>query len=114
MTLWFPQHALQFWLEQGVAGFAICDTDAAYSEKVKCCSARICILTGNHNLNLQLNVYVSDPDGVERCFQGFQQSGGGEVLLYVQMWIDVIVDVALQSEAERWLKSVSVSLGFWW
>lgn len=29
------QHALRFWLEQGVAGFAICDTDAAYSEKVK-------------------------------------------------------------------------------
>lgn len=28
-------HALRFWLEQGVAGFAICDTDAAYSEKVK-------------------------------------------------------------------------------
>ncbi|XP_039985860.1 4F2 cell-surface antigen heavy chain isoform X2 [Xiphias gladius] len=27
------QHALRFWLEQGVAGFAICDTDAAYSEK---------------------------------------------------------------------------------
>ncbi|XP_018557584.1 4F2 cell-surface antigen heavy chain [Lates calcarifer] len=26
-------HALRFWLEQGVAGFAICDTDAAYSEK---------------------------------------------------------------------------------
>lgn len=30
-----PQHTLRFWLEQGVAGFAICDTDAAYSEKVK-------------------------------------------------------------------------------
>ncbi|TMS07695.1 4F2 cell-surface antigen heavy chain [Larimichthys crocea] len=27
------QHALRFWLEQGVAGFAICDTDAACSEK---------------------------------------------------------------------------------
>ncbi|KAM4565906.1 amino acid transporter heavy chain SLC3A2 [Odontesthes bonariensis] len=27
------QHALRFWLEQGVAGFVICDTDAAYSEK---------------------------------------------------------------------------------
>ncbi|KAK2847261.1 hypothetical protein Q5P01_010260 [Channa striata] len=27
------QHALRFWLEQGAAGFAICDTDAAYSEK---------------------------------------------------------------------------------
>ncbi|KAM4627541.1 amino acid transporter heavy chain SLC3A2 [Polymixia lowei] len=27
------QYALRFWLEQGVAGFAICDTDAAYSEK---------------------------------------------------------------------------------
>ncbi|XP_035536556.1 4F2 cell-surface antigen heavy chain isoform X2 [Morone saxatilis] len=26
-------HALRFWLEQGVDGFAICDTDAAYSEK---------------------------------------------------------------------------------
>ncbi|KAJ4935854.1 hypothetical protein JOQ06_017381 [Pogonophryne albipinna] len=26
-------HALRFWLEQGVAGFEICDTDAAYSEK---------------------------------------------------------------------------------
>ncbi|KAK5868672.1 hypothetical protein PBY51_009666 [Eleginops maclovinus] len=26
-------HALRFWLEQGAAGFAICDTDAAYSEK---------------------------------------------------------------------------------
>ncbi|KAM7399304.1 hypothetical protein PAMP_018585 [Pampus punctatissimus] len=25
--------ALRFWLEQGVAGFLICDTDAAYSEK---------------------------------------------------------------------------------
>ncbi|XP_031717061.1 4F2 cell-surface antigen heavy chain [Anarrhichthys ocellatus] len=25
-------HALRFWLEQGVAGFAICDADAAYSE----------------------------------------------------------------------------------
>lgn len=31
-------------MEQGVAGFAICDTDAAYSEKVKC-SIMICILT---------------------------------------------------------------------
>lgn len=30
------QHALHFWLEQGVAGFAICDTDAAYSEEVIC------------------------------------------------------------------------------
>ncbi|TNN54829.1 4F2 cell-surface antigen heavy chain [Liparis tanakae] len=29
----FPQHALRFWLEQGVAGFVICDTDAAYSGK---------------------------------------------------------------------------------
>ncbi|XP_044059947.1 4F2 cell-surface antigen heavy chain isoform X2 [Siniperca chuatsi] len=27
-------HALRFWLKQGVAGFAICDTDAAYSEKI--------------------------------------------------------------------------------
>ncbi|XP_038817800.1 4F2 cell-surface antigen heavy chain [Salvelinus namaycush] len=27
------QYALRFWLEQGVAGFGICDTDAAYSEK---------------------------------------------------------------------------------
>ncbi|TKS80997.1 hypothetical protein D9C73_015101 [Collichthys lucidus] len=27
-------HALRFWLEQGVAGVAICDTDAACSEKV--------------------------------------------------------------------------------
>ncbi|KAL3991916.1 lymphocyte antigen 6 complex locus protein D/E/G6/H [Sarotherodon galilaeus] len=27
------QHALHFWLEKGVAGFVICDTDAAYSEK---------------------------------------------------------------------------------
>ncbi|KAM3875208.1 amino acid transporter heavy chain SLC3A2 [Diretmus argenteus] len=27
------QYALRFWLEQGVAGFAICDTDAAYSEE---------------------------------------------------------------------------------
>ncbi|XP_041850941.1 4F2 cell-surface antigen heavy chain [Melanotaenia boesemani] len=27
------QHALRFWLEQGVAGFLICDTDAAYSEE---------------------------------------------------------------------------------
>ncbi|CAJ1065416.1 F2 cell-surface antigen heavy chain [Xyrichtys novacula] len=26
-------HELRFWLQQGVAGFAICDTDAAYSEK---------------------------------------------------------------------------------
>uniref|UniRef100_A0A3P8SUK7 Si:dkey-202g17.3 n=1 Tax=Amphiprion percula TaxID=161767 RepID=A0A3P8SUK7_AMPPE len=26
-------HALRHWLEKGVAGFAICDTDAAYSEK---------------------------------------------------------------------------------
>lgn len=44
LNLWGPQdaegtsnqsaaHALRFWLEQGVAGFAICDTDAAYSEK---------------------------------------------------------------------------------
>lgn len=31
----FHQDALVFWLEQGAAGFAICDTDAAYSEKVK-------------------------------------------------------------------------------
>lgn len=31
----FPQHAIRFWLEQGVAGFVICDTDAAYSGKVK-------------------------------------------------------------------------------
>ncbi|XP_062241094.1 amino acid transporter heavy chain SLC3A2 [Platichthys flesus] len=28
------ENSLQFWLEQGVAGFAICDTDAAYSEKI--------------------------------------------------------------------------------
>lgn len=34
----FSQHTLQFWLQQGVAGFVICDTDAAYSEKVKCSS----------------------------------------------------------------------------
>ncbi|XP_062275769.1 amino acid transporter heavy chain SLC3A2 [Scomber scombrus] len=27
------QRALRFWLEHGVAGFSICDTDAAYSEK---------------------------------------------------------------------------------
>ncbi|KAJ8256508.1 hypothetical protein COCON_G00186600 [Conger conger] len=27
------QNALQFWLEQGVAGFGICDTDVAYSEQ---------------------------------------------------------------------------------
>ncbi|XP_023146768.1 4F2 cell-surface antigen heavy chain [Amphiprion ocellaris] len=27
------KHALRHWLEKGVAGFAICDTDAAYSEK---------------------------------------------------------------------------------
>lgn len=40
----FLQHALQFWLELGVAGFAICDTDAAYSEEVKLCLL-ICILT---------------------------------------------------------------------
>ncbi|XP_041653132.1 4F2 cell-surface antigen heavy chain [Cheilinus undulatus] len=26
-------HGLRFWLQQGVAGFAICDTDATYSEK---------------------------------------------------------------------------------
>lgn len=26
-------HGLRFWVQQGVAGFAICDTDAAYSEK---------------------------------------------------------------------------------
>ncbi|XP_040034773.2 amino acid transporter heavy chain SLC3A2 [Gasterosteus aculeatus] len=26
-------YALRFWLEQGVAGFVICDTDAAYSQK---------------------------------------------------------------------------------
>lgn len=32
------QHALRFWLERGAAGFAICDTDAAYSEEVKCLS----------------------------------------------------------------------------
>nr|XP_019943968.1 PREDICTED: 4F2 cell-surface antigen heavy chain-like [Paralichthys olivaceus] len=28
------ENSLRFWLEQGVAGFAICDTDAAYSEKI--------------------------------------------------------------------------------
>ncbi|XP_036391915.1 4F2 cell-surface antigen heavy chain [Megalops cyprinoides] len=28
------QKALQFWLEQGVAGFGICDTDVAYSEEI--------------------------------------------------------------------------------
>lgn len=33
--IFFPQRALHFWLEKGVAGFVICDTDAAYSEKVK-------------------------------------------------------------------------------
>ncbi|XP_075999119.1 amino acid transporter heavy chain SLC3A2 [Genypterus blacodes] len=27
------EHALKFWLDQGVTGFAICDTDAVYSEK---------------------------------------------------------------------------------
>ncbi|KAF7218890.1 amino acid transporter heavy chain SLC3A2 isoform X2 [Nothobranchius furzeri] len=27
------KHALRFWLEQGVAGFVICDTDEAYSEE---------------------------------------------------------------------------------
>lgn len=40
------QHTLQFWLEVGVAGFSICDTDAGYSEKVKCCSV-ICTLDDN-------------------------------------------------------------------
>lgn len=34
MQLCVPQDALLFWLERGAAGFAICDTDAAYSEKV--------------------------------------------------------------------------------
>ncbi|XP_062408541.1 4F2 cell-surface antigen heavy chain [Sardina pilchardus] len=29
----YIQYSLKFWLEQGVYGFAICDTDAAYSEK---------------------------------------------------------------------------------
>lgn len=29
-----------------MAGIAICDTDAAYSEKVKCCSVMIYLLTG--------------------------------------------------------------------
>ncbi|KAJ7990411.1 hypothetical protein DPEC_G00300020 [Dallia pectoralis] len=28
------QNALQFWLDQGVSGFEICDTDAAYSTKI--------------------------------------------------------------------------------
>ncbi|KAM6932919.1 amino acid transporter heavy chain SLC3A2 [Xenentodon cancila] len=28
------QHALRFWLERGVAGFVICDSDAAYSEEI--------------------------------------------------------------------------------
>ncbi|XP_061576330.1 amino acid transporter heavy chain SLC3A2 [Cololabis saira] len=28
------QHTLRFWLERGVAGFVICDTDAAYSEEI--------------------------------------------------------------------------------
>ncbi|XP_068442018.1 amino acid transporter heavy chain SLC3A2 [Clinocottus analis] len=32
------KHALRFWLEQGAAGFAICDTDVAYLGEVKCCS----------------------------------------------------------------------------
>lgn len=57
----FHQDALLFWLEQGVAGFAICDTDAAYSEGVKCLSL-ICILilfTCTHEL------YITDPVGVE-------------------------------------------------
>lgn len=40
------QHTLQFWLGEGVAGFSICDTDAGYSEKVKCCSV-ICTLRDN-------------------------------------------------------------------
>lgn len=34
----FLQQVFQFWLEQGAAGFAICDTDAAYAEKVTFCS----------------------------------------------------------------------------
>lgn len=36
-VMFFPglQYSLKFWLEQGVSGFGICDTDATYSEKVK-------------------------------------------------------------------------------
>lgn len=34
-SLFSSQHTLHFWLEQGVAGIAICSTDAAYSEQVK-------------------------------------------------------------------------------
>ncbi|XP_076137869.1 amino acid transporter heavy chain SLC3A2 [Alosa pseudoharengus] len=29
----YVQYSLKFWLEQGISGLAICDTDAAYSEK---------------------------------------------------------------------------------
>lgn len=32
--IFFPQRALRFWLERGVAGFVICDTDAVYSVEV--------------------------------------------------------------------------------
>ncbi|MBN3310382.1 4F2 protein, partial [Amia calva] len=31
--IFLPQSALQFWLQQGLAGFRICDTDAVYSEE---------------------------------------------------------------------------------
>lgn len=70
------QDALLFWLEQGVAGFAICDTDAAYSEQVQFCSS-ICLLTLFSNILHEK--FITDPVGVEERLKEVQQ-GGGEVV----------------------------------
>lgn len=70
------QHTLHFWLEQGVAGIAICSTDPAYSEQVKrhfsnLYSTRLIFFfkcTENHS--------ILDLAAVERGLPELQRSGG--------------------------------------
>lgn len=70
------QHTLHFWLEQGVAGIAICSTDPAYSEQVKrhfsnLYSTRLILFfkcTENHS--------ILDLAAVERGLPELQRSGG--------------------------------------
>lgn len=65
----FQQDALLFWLEQGVAGFALCDTDEAYSQKVKSCSL-IFILT--FFAYTPHEMFITDPVGVEKHLKEIQ------------------------------------------
>ncbi|XP_031588737.1 4F2 cell-surface antigen heavy chain isoform X3 [Oreochromis aureus] len=60
------QRALHFWLENGVAGFVICDTDAAYSEKTLLEWRRV---FGEFSSPEEERIVVEVADAVERCLQ---------------------------------------------